>query len=201
MKDGDTDFGALLPDMARLLYQDRTIRERGDDIRVGRHGSLVVRMAGDRAVTWHDFELNESGDTLKLIERELRCSRATALRWLEDARQLVPSAPRTDAHHRQSSSISRPDTFLRKPAQETSAHSGPWLDRGDRGGIQTPHATTDVASAIIAAALPADDAPARRYLVDERWCWPPDRALSASVRWLNIESIERLPQARAGGNG
>ena len=168
----DTDFGELLPDVARRLYQDRTMSERGDDLRIGNKGSLVVHVDGPRRGTWHDFELGESGGTLKLIERELRTDRAGALRWLEDARLLAPSAPRRSTPPRtQSSPITRPPDSQSKSAQETSAHNGPRIDRGDQGGTWIPPGsvpTADLALRMIEASIKADSTPARPYLVRRR---------------------------------
>ena len=79
------DFARILPDVAKRLCADRPMIERGDTLRFGTHGSLVVHVAGPRRGTWTDFEAGASGGTLKLIEHVLQVARAGALRWLEGA--------------------------------------------------------------------------------------------------------------------
>ena len=56
-----------------------------------------------------------------------------------------------------------------------------------------PAPTADVARAILAAAVPADDTPARAYLA-RRGTWPADGPpLPAAVRWLPPGAWEHLP--------
>ena len=57
----------------------------------------------------------------------------------------------------------------------------------------TMPATAPVATAIIDAAVPADDTPARRYLA-RHWIWPPygiGPALPSSVLWLPLRALPR----------
>ena len=158
----------MLPDVARRLLADRPCRELGGDLRYGSRGSLVVH---PQAGTWHDFEADAGGGTLALVEHVLQTDRAGALRWLVDAGLIAtPSGP--DA---------RPAAPVPVPVVAPPAPK--------------PSPTGDVAAAILAAAVPADDTPARAYLA-RRGTWPPagnGPDLPAAVRWLPPAAWELLP--------
>ena len=173
-----TDWPALLPDVARRLLADRPCRELGGDLRYGSRGSLVVH---PHAGTWHDFEADAGGGTLALVEHVLQTDRAGALRWLVDAGLIAPpSGP--DAHP---AAPRRPGGTSTPPAPVPAPVVAPAAPK--------PSATADVAAAILAAAVPADDTSARRYL-DRRGTWPADGpALPAAVRWLPPGAWEHLP--------
>ena len=172
-----TDWPALLPDVARRLLADRPCRELGGDLRYGSRGSLVVH---PHAGTWHDFEADAGGGTLALVEHVLQTDRAGALRWLVDARLIAtPSGP--DA---------RP-AAPRRPGGTTTPAPVPVPVVAPPAPKPSP--TGDVAAAILAAAVPADDTPARAYLA-RRFTWPLDGPpLPAAVRWLPPSAWERLP--------
>ena len=64
-----------------------------------------------------------------------------------------------------------------------------------------PRPTADAAAAILAAAVPADDTPARAYLAS-RGTWPPAGSgpdLPAVVRWLPPSTWAHLPTWTDGG--
>ena len=149
-----TDWPAMLPDVARRLLADRPCRELGGDLRYGSRGSLVVH---PQAGTWHDFEADAGGGTLALVEHVLQTDRAGALRWLVDAGLIAPpSGP--DA---------RP-AAPRRPGGTSTPVPAPVV----APPAPKPNAMADVAAAILAAAVPADDTPARAYLARRR-TWPP----------------------------
>jgi hypothetical protein len=54
---------------------------KAKELRWGTHGSRAVNLKKN---VWFDHEANEGGDTIKLVERELRCTRETAISWLVD---------------------------------------------------------------------------------------------------------------------
>ena len=170
---GGADFAALLPDMARRLLGDPP-RATAAEWRYGSHGSLSVH---PQSGTWHDFEADAGGGALDLVMHLLQTDKAGALAWLVDARLIDP------------------------PAGPDARPAAPWRP----GGTSTPPApvvtppapkpapTGDVARAILAAAVPADDTPARVYLA-RRFTWPLDGPpLPAAVRWLPPSAWERLP--------
>ena len=103
------------------------------------------------------------------------------------------------------------------PTLAQSPKTGPWADPSGAAPpwwcFPTPHPrappapalalptapkpapTADVAAAILAAAVPADDTPARAYLA-ARGTWPPlgtGPDLRAAVRWLPPDAWARLP--------
>ena len=158
-----TDWPALLPDVARRLRgEPERIEAGGATWRYGAHGSLAVHVGGARRGTFRDFEADRSGGTLALVEHLAQCDHAGALRWLADAGLIAPpsnGAPRPPAP-------SPPPAPAPRPV--------------------TPSATADLARAILTAAVPADDTPARAYLA-KRWTWPPNGTgpdLPAAVRWI-----------------
>ena len=138
------DFAALLPDVARRLLGDPP-RATDAEWRYGSHGSLSVHPARG---TWHDFEAATGGGTLALIEHVNGCDKAGALAWLVDAR-LIAAPAGADA----------PLAAPRRPGG-TSTPPAPAL----APPTPKPAPTADVAAAILAAAVPADDTPARAYL-------------------------------------
>ena len=173
-----TDWPALLPDVARRLRgEPERIEAGGATWRYGSHGSLAVHVGGAARGTWHDFEAATGGGTLALIEHLQQTDKAGALRWLVDARLIAapagpdapPAAPR------------RPGGASTPPAPALAAPT------------PKPAPTADVAAAILAAAVPADDTPARAYLA-ARGTWPADGPpLPAAVRWLPPSAWEHLP--------
>lgn len=82
----EADFGALMPKVATLLF-GLPAHENEAEMRWGTHGSLKVDVEAGR---FDDYEAKESGGTLKLIMRELRCDKAGALDWLEREGLIQP---------------------------------------------------------------------------------------------------------------
>ena len=146
------DFAALLPDVARRLLGDPP-RATDAEWRYGSHGSLSVHPTRG---TWHDFEADAGGGALALIEHVNGCDKAGALQWLVAARLSAPPAGpgRTPAARRRPGGASTP------PAPPAPALALPTAPK--------PAPTAAVAAAILAAAVPADDTPARAYLAAAR---------------------------------
>ena len=171
------DWPALLPDVARRLLGDPP-RATATEWRYGSHGSLSVHPARG---TWHDFEANAGGGALDLVEHLVQTDKAGALAWLVDAGLIDPPAG-PDARPARGN--------LRKPEIPGAGNLiKPQID------APTPAPTADVAAAILAAAVPADDTPARVYLA-ARGTWPPlgiGPDLPPAVRWLPPGAWEHLP--------
>ena len=193
------DFAALLPDVARRLLGDPP-RATDAEWRYGSHGSLSVHPARG---TWHDFEADAGGGTLALIEHVNGCDKGGALAWLVDARLIAApagaDAPLADRPATVESGTaaprSLPESGVRRPVRRPPAQGGTWTrpesaGRADGAGAAP---TADVARAILAAAVPADDTPGAAYLA-ARGTWPADGPpLPAAVRWLPPSAWEHLP--------
>ena len=87
------DWPALLPDVARALLGEPTSRSTRE-WRYGNKGSLAVHVDGERGGTWRDFEEDEGGGVLALVEHVRRCTRREALDWLRGAGFLPPDGER-----------------------------------------------------------------------------------------------------------
>ena len=191
------DFAALLPDVARRLFgEPPRIEASGATWRYRTHGSLAVHVGGAHAGTWRDHQAGAGGGVLALIEHEVQTDKAGALAWLVDARLIAPpagadarpAAPARPAAARVSAPI-RPESAESGPAAPGSPPESS-VRRPDGAGAAP---TAAVAAAILAAAVPADDTPARVYLAD-RGTWPADGPpLPAAVRWLPPGAWEHLP--------
>ena len=208
------DFAALLPDVARRLLGDPP-RIGADEWRYGSRGSLAVHPARG---TWHDFEADAGGGVLDLIEHLQQTDKAGALAWLVDARLIAtpagadvrPAAPPRPAavpsnrgkpcRNAARAPGSLPESPLRRPVSGPRGPGGTWTRPESAAPALVPPTpkpapTADVAAAILAAAVPADDTPARAYLA-ARGTWPADGAgpdLPAAVRWLPPEAVADLP--------
>ena len=213
-----TDFAALLPDVARRLLGDPP-RIGADEWRYGSRGSLAVHVGGAARGTWRDFEADRSGGVLALIEHVNGCDKAGALRYLVDARLIDapagpdarpaapprPAAARVPAPNRPATAEigtaargSPAGSALRRPVSDPRGLAGTSPRPESAAPALAPPApksapTADVAAAILAAAVPADDTPARAYLA-ARGTWPADGPpLPAAVRWLPPSAWEHLP--------
>jgi hypothetical protein len=82
------DFGALMERVAYRLWgkPNDQLSSQGE-LRWGNRGSRKVDL--DKG-TWFDFEKDEGGGTLALIERERCCNRSGAIRWLEEQGFIPP---------------------------------------------------------------------------------------------------------------
>jgi putative DNA primase/helicase len=78
------------------------------EFRWGTHGSRCVNL--ERNV-WYDHEVKDGGDTIALVERELRLSRAVAISWLLDGRNYSGAAGLNNLNGQQ-----RPDPLGRVAA-------------------------------------------------------------------------------------
>ena len=101
------DFGNLIGPVARrLLGEPNTRLSSREELRFGSRGSIAVRITGERAGTWYDFEATEGGGVLDLLRRELRLVNGEALDWLRreigaDIHRIHP-APHSSASCRPS---------------------------------------------------------------------------------------------------
>lgn len=68
-------------EIAQAFWGEPTSKTR-HDLRWGTHGSRSVNIERN---AWYDHEAKEGGYTIELVERELRCTRDTAISWLLDA--------------------------------------------------------------------------------------------------------------------
>ena len=170
--------------------------------------------------TWRDFEADRSGGVLALIEHVNGCDKAGALRYLVDARLIDapagpdarpaapprPAAARVPAPNRPATAEigtaargSPAGSALRRPVSDPRGLAGTSPRPESAAPALAPPApksapTADVAAAILAAAVPADDTPARAYLAAPRGTWPADGPpLPAAVRWLPPSAWEHLP--------
>ena len=214
------DFAALLPDVARRLLGDPP-RATDAEWRYGRHGSLSVHPARG---TWHDFEADAGGGALALIEHVNGCDKAGALRYLVDARLIDPPAgadarpaapPRPAAvpsnrgkpwHNAARAPGSPAESALRRPVSDPRRLAGtsPRPESAAPALVPpTPKSapTADVAAAILAAAVNADDTPARAYLAarGRRAQSAPRCAAGAPVRRRDVRA--RPPRLRSGRGG
>ena len=104
-----TDWAALAPAVLEALEREGLMppRTRGaqrpDTLRFGTHGSLAVNL--ERG-TWTDFETNESGGVIDLVQRQASTDWGGALRWLRAHGLLSPRGRQTSM----------------KPRAEASAH-------------------------------------------------------------------------------
>ena len=92
-----------------------------------------------------------------------------------------------------------PDRPARRPWAAPSGAAAPWWYFPTPPApalappTPKPAPTADVAAAILAAAVPADDTPVRAYLA-ARGTWPANGPpLPAAVRWLPPGAWEHLP--------
>ena len=163
------DWPALLPDVARRLLGEPTRTEHGGDTwRYRSRGSLAVHVGGDRRGTWHDFEADESGGTLALVQHVAQTDKAGALRWLEAAGLITSS------------------NGARSSPPPAPAPAPPTTPKRSKTAL--------LAASILAASVPADNTPARAYLA-HRWTWPPlgiEPDLPSSVRWCALADVPPL---------
>ena len=150
-----------MPGVARRLL-GKPGGETRREWRYGRHSSLKIDLA---AGTWKDFEQDEGGGVLDLVERERSTDKAGALDWLKQEGFL----------NGQTKLQAIPNSQQREP------------DPIDNGKPQRKRAQV---SKLSAAAVPAENTPARNYLTRWRMAWPiGGQALPGSVRWIAAEAV------------
>jgi len=66
------------------LFPDGPIRKDRNSFRFGAKGSLSIKVSGDKAGQFFDFERQEGGGLLKLIQRELGLGRLEAQEWAKE---------------------------------------------------------------------------------------------------------------------
>ena len=168
------DWPALLPDVARRLL-GRAGAYRGRRRHVALRHPWQPRRACRRRPAWHLARLRggRKRGTLALVEHLAQTDWPGALRWLTDAGLIAPrnGAPGPG----------------RRPPQPAPAPAPPPEPK--------PSRTAPLAAAILAAAQPADETPARAYLA-RRWTWPPfgiGPALPPTVAYLPAAAVADLP--------
>lgn len=67
-----------------LLGEPNRAASSRRDLRFGRHGSLSIATAGERAGLWRDHEAGTGGDMLALVQRETGGDFPAALQWAAD---------------------------------------------------------------------------------------------------------------------
>ena len=78
------DWAALMPKVARRLFDGPRMKDGGDIWRYGSDESLDLHVGGPRHGTWYDHKSGNGGDTLDLVKHVLRRDEANAIRWLKD---------------------------------------------------------------------------------------------------------------------
>ena len=150
-----------MPDVARRLLGEPDSKTRRE-WRYGRRGSLKIDLA---AGTWKDFEQDEGGGVLDLVERERSTDNAGALDWLKQEGFL----------NGQTKLQAIPNSQQREP------------DSLDNGKPQRKRAQV---SKLSAAAVSAENTPAQNYLARWRMVWPiGGQALPGSVRWIAAKAV------------
>ena len=155
-----------MPGVARRLL-GKPGGETRREWRYGRHSSLKIDLA---AGTWKDFEQDEGGGVLDLVERERSTDKAGALDWLKQEGFL----------NGQTKLQAIPNSQQREP------------DPLDNGKPQRKRAQVSKLSAV---SVSAENTPAQNYLARWRMVWPiGGPALPGSVRWIAAKAVvEALP--------
>ena len=172
----DIDWGALMPEVAQILFGDPP-RKSGGQWRYGRKGSLAVHVSGSRAGQWYSFEDDEGGGVLALIEFRAGLSpdanHRAAFDWLRE-RGLIPAEPPAKT---QRAADPDPPPFEAEEAPD-NRRSTSTDEKNREGRIR--------ASRLWSAARPADEGTlAHTYLVG-RMAWPPSEPpLPGAVRWID----------------
>ena len=78
------DWAALLPKVARRLFDEPRMKDGGGIWRYGSDESLEFMSVDHGAVTWSDHKAASGGDTLDPMKHVLLCDEVNAIRWLKD---------------------------------------------------------------------------------------------------------------------
>lgn len=184
------DWASLIAPVAERLLGKPT-RKTAREWRYGSKGSLVVHVGGSRAGRWHDFQADEGGGVLKLIQHKLACDKAGALRWLELEGFLEGKTAKEGRR--------APETAPRMPRHRVSGESRASEGSG-RESAAPRSKTTEIARRIVSGSVSAKGTPAARYL-DRRGTWTDGEAgpLPDSLRWCPGDAAPvRLPDGAAG---
>lgn len=97
----DTDFAALIEDVARHFWGDPNPKlSSKTELRWGGQGSRAVFLDGPG--NWKDFEADIGGGVIDLVKAERKCSKAEAIEWLEGENFIAKrDSERRDAPQRQ----------------------------------------------------------------------------------------------------
>ena len=171
----DVSWASIAEPVARELLGEPNRTYSGKrELRWGRKGSLVVHV--DRG-TWHDFEADEGGGVLDLIQRETNTDKSGAIAWLQERGYLSdPSSPYT-AHRSRSQS--------RKPPEGRSNPDSPSPARTDTRASESKRATVRLGEVCEGwEQIPADQAhPVRRWAA-LRDLWQPSTPFPSGLAWL-----------------
>ncbi len=116
---------ALKVNVEPLLYRifpEGPCQKNRQEFRFGNKGSLSVIHAGEKAGQFYDFERQEGGSVLKLVQRELGLGRLEALEWAKDFLGMVQDiqVPRSFQKPTKEVSVDR-DWISLKPAPSIPA--------------------------------------------------------------------------------
>ena len=188
------DWAGLIAPVAERLLGKPT-RKTAREWRFGSKGSLAVHVGGSRAGRWRDFQADEGGGVLTLIQRERGCDKAGAVRWLEREGLLEGKSPKTPPEP-----LRAPETARPMPDHGVSGENRPSEAHG-RASPAPRSKTTEIARRIVEGSVGAKETPAARYLAG-RMAWPPEGIgpdLPDTVRWITGgEAPANLPPDAAG---
>ena len=85
-------FASRAEAVARHLLGEPTIKT-ATQLRWGRKGSLVVHVAGERMGHFYDYQEEQGGDLVDLVQRELRLPPGAALHWLRQVTRINSVSP------------------------------------------------------------------------------------------------------------
>jgi hypothetical protein len=80
----------------RLLGEPNPHLSTRDQLRFGKHGSVAVEIAGEKAGTWYDHEHSEGGGALDLIRVKTGLLDGEAAKWLRDELGIDAEAARSE---------------------------------------------------------------------------------------------------------
>ena len=78
------DWKGLIVPVANILLAGEPYKSTRDGRRYGEDGSLLVHTIGPRRGGWYDFEYEEGGGVLDLIQHILETDKKGAVKWLRD---------------------------------------------------------------------------------------------------------------------
>jgi Ti-type conjugative transfer relaxase TraA len=111
----------LEPLLYRLFPSGPTRKDR-TSFRFGAKGSLCVKVAGEKAGQYFDFERQEGGNAIKLIQRELGLGRLEAQQWAKDFLGVSKDVKAPKSFQRVSEgSLKESDWIAQKPSANTPA--------------------------------------------------------------------------------
>jgi Ti-type conjugative transfer relaxase TraA len=86
----DADLKENLQSLLSRLFPEGPTKRSSKGLRFGSKGSMAVTLTGEKAGSFYDFERQEGGGPLHLIQRSLSCTHAEAISW---AKEFLGKAP------------------------------------------------------------------------------------------------------------